>query len=307
MRVLTGALLGLVTACFAQPQPDRRSDRSVDPSAPSTPIAPLPLQYQKQEFPKAIAHILRIPQNYTVSVGVATDLTTVDRFVQKKGAIAGLNAGFFDPINGLSTSYITVLGKQVADPQQNDRLIQNPDLQPYLQQIWNRSEFRRYHCQNSSDQQKSNQKSDRFVYSINYHQDPVPSHCRVMDAVGAGPQLLPQLTAEREGFWDAERGRDAIGLHQPNARSAIGLTAQGEVILVMVEQSQPGGGMTLPQVAQLMQQLGALQALNLDGGTSSALYRVAGAEKFLHWGKRDAQGEAIGRPVKSVILVFNKS
>jgi exopolysaccharide biosynthesis protein len=48
-----------------------------------------------------------------------------------------------------------------------------------------------------------------------------------------------------------------------------------------------------------MTQLGATQALNLDGGTSSAL--IYQGQVYL--GKLDREGRPIGRPVKSILLV----
>ena len=53
---------------------------------------------------------------------------------------------FFDPQNGLTTSSVLLDGAIVADPQQNPRLMENPDLQAYLPAILDRSEFRIYAC-----------------------------------------------------------------------------------------------------------------------------------------------------------------
>lgn len=59
---------------------------------------------------------------------------------------------------------------------------------------------------------------------------------------------------------------------QLNPRSAIGITAAGELLMVTVkgeEDPSRRDGMTLDQFALLMQLLGAKTALNLDGGYSS--------------------------------------
>jgi hypothetical protein len=149
-----------------------------------------------------------------VRVAVADAPALVNEFETTPGclvpdcAVAALNAGFFDPSNGLTTSYVTVDGTLVADPRQNQRLVGNPDLAPYMEQILNRSEFRRYDCGGTPR------------YAITLHQEPTPAGCTLVDAVGAGPQLLPQHTAEAEGFVDTSVTpvRDALGSQAANAR-----------------------------------------------------------------------------------------
>jgi len=204
---------------------------------------------------------------------------------------AAVNAGFFDPNNGLTTSYVVQDGALVADPGQNQRLVGNPDLATYMDRILNRSEFRRYDCGGTPS------------YAIALHQAPVPAGCALVDAVGAGPQLLPQDTSVEEGFVDRAAGRDALGSQSANARSAVGLTADGSVVLVMVAQV-PGvspSGMTMGEVAELMRDRGVIQALNLDGGSSSTL--IYGGTT--HYGRLNASGERVQRPVKSVLWVEN--
>ncbi len=55
-------------------------------------------------------------------------------------------------------------------------------------------------------------------------------------------------------------------------RSAIATTAHGELLLVAIQNSPGGRGPTLGEAAQVMVQLGAIDALNLDGGSSTSLY-----------------------------------
>ncbi|NGZ75003.1 copper amine oxidase [Saccharibacillus sp. VR-M41] len=87
---------------------------------------------------------------------------------------------------------------------------------------------------------------------------------QVEGAVQAGPLLLKNgklaLRASAEGF------RDPHVLNGRAARSAIGITANHELILLTVR------GATLKQLAGIMKRAGAYQAMNLDGGASSGLY-----------------------------------
>ncbi|HEY9889858.1 MAG TPA: phosphodiester glycosidase family protein [Candidatus Obscuribacterales bacterium] len=88
-------------------------------------------------------------------------------------------------------------------------------------------------------------------------------------AVGGGPILVQNgqinANARAEGFSDAFATQAA-------PRSAIAVTPDGNVILVAIHFSPGGRGPTLQEAAQIMQQLGAQDALNLDGGTSTSLY-----------------------------------
>lgn len=83
-------------------------------------------------------------------------------------------------------------------------------------------------------------------------------------ALQAGPRLLVNgkvsLNVAAEGF------RDPKILTGGGARSALGLTRDHKLILLTT------GGATIPQLAEIMKQAGAYQAMNLDGGASSGLY-----------------------------------
>jgi exopolysaccharide biosynthesis protein len=87
---------------------------------------------------------------------------------------------------------------------------------------------------------------------------------RVTDAIGGGPFLV-------------RRGRVVLGpcsggICGRNPRTAIGLTRDGRVLLVVVDGRIRGSvGMTLAELARFMRGLGAASALNLDGGGSSTM------------------------------------
>jgi hypothetical protein len=255
------------------------------------------VEYRTYPTPKGIAHVLKVPTaTFEVSPVVAEGVAQLEEFAQTSGAIAGVNGGFFDPVNQQTTSYIVVQGEVMADPTQNDRLMTNPEMIPYLDQILNRSEFRRYQC------------GEEMQYDIAAHLAPVPSGCELNASLGAGPRLLPQLSLTEEAFAemvDGEFVRDAIGSRFPNARTAIGITETGEILFVMASQlseAPTDSGMTLPELAELMETLGAIQAMNLDGGSSSALYYQGQTQ----YGRVNAEGDRIQRPVKSVLLVHER-
>lgn len=261
--------------------------------SPQPPSPPPTLQYQKQELSQATVHVLRIPNHsrYTLHLDVVDGLQTVADFAQNTTKpVAVINGGYFDPANQQTTSYIRRGDKVLTDPTQNSRLVDNPALKAYLPKILNRSEFRQYQC------------GSKITYAITLYNQPIPPDCTLNYALGAGPQLLPQLTSQAEGFTDSVEGqvvRDAIGSRQPNARSAVGITGQGDVIWVLVEQqSAMKPGLSLPELADFMEQQGAESALNLDGGSSSSLVY----QDQVITGKR-LRGEPLLRPVKSVLMV----
>lgn len=87
--------------------------------------------------------------------------------------------------------------------------------------------------------------------------------------VGAGPVLLENrqivLDAKAEGFSDAF-------IIEAAARSAIGTTEEGNLLIAAVHNRIGGAGPTLAEIAEVMQQMGCVDALNLDGGSSTSLY-----------------------------------
>ena len=87
--------------------------------------------------------------------------------------------------------------------------------------------------------------------------------------LGAGPLLLQNrrivLNPRAEQFSPAFS-------QQAASRSAIGKTAAGTLVIAAFHNRQGGKGPTLKETAQLMQKLGAVAALNLDGGGSTSLY-----------------------------------
>jgi hypothetical protein len=86
----------------------------------------------------------------------------------------------------------------------------------------------------------------------------------VQEAVGAGPNLVTdgevKYNPESEGFSSPKI------LSLGGLRSAIGVSRDGKVLLVTAS------GPTVAQLAQVMLKLGAVHAMNLDGGASSGLY-----------------------------------
>ncbi|MGC8863350.1 MAG: phosphodiester glycosidase family protein, partial [Armatimonadota bacterium] len=117
----------------------------------------------------------------------------------------------------------------------------------------------------------------------------------VAQAVGGGPWLLrqgkPWIDTVAEGFSVSgfEKAR--------HPRTAIGLTRDNKLLLVTVDGRQTiSAGISLPDLAALMKRLGAVTAINLDGGGSTSL-SVRGILV-------NAPSGGIEREIASALLVF---
>ncbi|HWR44352.1 phosphodiester glycosidase family protein [Sporomusa sp.] len=105
--------------------------------------------------------------------------------------------------------------------------------------------------------------------SVKVNQTLGPEWDKTQHALGAGPMLVKNnsvfLTTKIEEF-----GSDVAGGRAP--RTALGLKADGNILVVVVDGRHENSiGMTLLELALFMQELGAQDAMNLDGGGSSEM------------------------------------
>jgi hypothetical protein len=97
---------------------------------------------------------------------------------------------------------------------------------------------------------------------------------KINDAIGGGPELVSdgKVTVD----WQAERFQDSFA-NKRYPRSAVGVTAAGDLWFVTVDGRQPHtAGATLTEMAEIMRGFGCVQAMNLDGGGSAELAIAAG-------------------------------
>ena len=114
-----------------------------------------------------------------------------------------------------------------------------------------------------------------------------PAINRYPYVLGAGPLLIQNsqivVNPKLEGFSTAFAVETA-------PRSAIAQTSTGQILLVTAYKKLNGDALALTEMAQILQQLGAINALNLDGGSSTTLY---------------LGGQVIDRPPNSAARVHN--
>ena len=121
-----------------------------------------------------------------------------------------------------------------------------------------------------------------------------PSPGTIQHAVGGGPRILRDgeisIEAEQEGisqtFVDTRHPRTALGYNE------------NTIYLVTVDGRQEGysAGMSLPELAALLKELGAEDAINLDGGGSTTMW-VTGEI-------RNRPSDGMVRPIANGILIY---
>jgi exopolysaccharide biosynthesis protein len=132
---------------------------------------------------------------------------------------------------------------------------------------------------------------------------PLPLNPAV-SVISAAPVLVrngrPAIDAATEGVIDPTDASFNYGWgEERQPRTMAGIDAHGRLLLVTVDGREPGqsDGVTLDEGAQLMRALGAVSALNLDGGGSSAM--AVDGNLINH--PSDATGE---RPIGDAVLVL---
>lgn len=130
------------------------------------------------------------------------------------------------------------------------------------------------------------QKGNAVSYAVSYvtANNTKADWSDVQTAIGAGPILLKDgksvLNPVKEGFTDETSFQISV------ARSAIGITEDGTILLVGNVKC------TAEELTAIMAELGAVQAIAMDSGSSSGLYSVA--------------EEAVSAPAKAIsnALIF---
>ncbi len=122
---------------------------------------------------------------------------------------------------------------------------------------------------------------------------------KMQTAVGGGPVLVQDGRVKVTN--EEERKFYGKAINDKHPRTAIGYTKDDKLIILMIEGRNPGvaEGASLTQLAEIFTQLGAVEALNLDGGGSSCML-VNGRETIHPSDKKQ-------RPVPAVLMIKKKS
>lgn len=206
-------------------------------------------------------YIIRIPKerNSKVYPFVTKSLTQNKDVFAQTGAELVINAGYFDPNNKGTSSYVIINGETVLDPTTNESLMNNKALLPHLGTILNRTEFRVLNCNGATR------------YDIAPHEAKAPYRCKIVHSVQAGPMLYPDLKLSREYFVakdeDGNVTRDSITALKKCARTAIGIK-DGDLYIIIANIYHK---LTLPELYKICDELKLEKAMNFDGGGSTSL------------------------------------
>lgn len=204
-----------------------------------------------------------------------------------------INAGFFDPKNQKTISYIVNEFQTVEDPIFNSDLMLNPALRKNMKSILDRSEFRILDC------------DSKLKYEIASHSSKVDFLCSIKNSAQGGPQLLPNLRLEEEFFVvkDSEGNviRESASVLHKTPRTLIGIKSlpkgEQELHIFIVTNEHP---MDIFEARDLCASYGLDSAMAFDGGSSTSL-----DYKKIHVVSTQDSGDT-GRALKSFMIVKKK-
>ncbi len=202
-----------------------------------------------------------------------------------------VNAGFFDPKNQKSVSYILTDRQTVEDPIFNENLMSDKEIRGNLDKILNRSEFRIIECISGKTS---------YRYEIVPHKTSVDFSCTIISSAQGGPLVYPELKLEEEFFIlkDDEGNiiRESASVLQKAPRTIIGLK-DGQAHILIITEENP---MTMQEVHELCGKLGLDRAMAFDGGASTSMNYL---NKYNITSIPDSTS---GRSVKSFLIIPKK-
>ena len=189
--------------------------------------------------------------NPNIAVTVATaynGLERVSSIVNRTQAIAGINGGFFNFNPKAPVGLVMTNGQLVAPPLSDKPARAAVGITSTRKAVFDRVGYK-----------------DEKLFSVNS-----TDWSEVIEALGGVSLLVrngqPDVTVLEEGT--------GIGFSTTtHPRTAVGVTKDNQLLWVIVDGRQPelSTGISLDNLANLMIQLGAVDAMNLDGGGSTSM------------------------------------
>ena len=181
-------------------------------------------------------------QKYRAGIGTSKQMKPLSKLAQEHRAIAAINGSYYNMSRGNSVTFLKVDDAVTDSTTENEFRIRVTGAvavrKGKLKVVpWSRSIERGYKK-------------------------------KVGAVLASGPLMLQNGHFADWSMCDS----DFIATKHP--RSAIAVTRDKRVLLITVDGRSPGNaiGMSIPELAHLVKELGAKTALNLDGGGSTMLY-----------------------------------
>ena len=217
-------------------------------------------------------------ENIVVRPYLSSSNATVKSLADKFGAYAAINGGYF--WEGIS--YSAVIYPDKVKARNVGALTRNGKSYPVIRSLFSLSDSFLpsvvwiYHFSGGIDGIYSFESP--LAYTYNDTQPllaPDQSDGTRMDSlltgIGGGPTLVKNgekhVTYNEEIFWGS-----GVGLDKNDPRTAVGYTQDDHVILITADGRQAASeGVGLNELAEIMIDLGCVEAMNLDGGGSSQM------------------------------------
>ena len=216
--------------------------------------------------------------NLVIHPYISSTNRNVRDFVTSVGAYAGVNGGFFGGTNSFSTVVYPneVKAQNVASVTRFSQSF--PVIRSFFGMKMNRTfsvDWIYHFGSNVSDIYKF---SAPMPYTNN-QQTPLPPpqqsagtvYQNLLIGIGGAPTLVKNgqvnVTYDQEIMWGS-----GVGYDNRDPRTAVGYTVDNRVIMIVADGRQVNSeGVGLPELAQIMINLGCIEAMNLDGGGSSQM------------------------------------
>ncbi len=203
---------------------------------------------------------------------------TVNNFVPSVGAYAGINGGFFGATGSLSA----VVYPDEVKAQNVASVTRFNQSYPVIRSLFGMNYDRSFHVNwiyhfgsNVSDIYKFDAPLSYTNNQTNPLSPPEQSagtaYENLLIGIGGAPTLVKNsninITYDEEIMWGS-----GVGYDNRDPRTAVGYTSNNHVIMLTADGRQTSSeGVSLPELAQIMIDLGCAEAMNLDGGGSSQM------------------------------------
>lgn len=254
-------------------------------------------QHLATPVPQSI-HVLEVdPTKFSIIPARALDKCvgreTVLSLSKRKGAVAGVNGGFFEIAghhDGAPCGILKIDGEWYGLP-----------VKPRGAIGWK-----------NRTQEVLFDRVLTHLEGIDFHVDPqtettTSEQWEAMDHIVGGTPILIQNGKKIEDFSPEKTIETFLTLR--HARTAVGLLANGNWVFVVVDGKQPqlSLGMTMNELTDFMQSIGCIEALNLDGGGSSTfVFHDQVINQPTGDGDENDDSVRVLRAVSDAILIMSK-
>ena len=203
---------------------------------------------------------------------------TINNFVPLVGAYAGVNGGFF----GGTNSFSAVVYPYEVKAQNVAAVTRNSQSYPVIRSFFGMNFDRTFNVEwiyHYGNNVSNIFRFDEPMPYTNNQQTPLPPpqqsagsiYENLLVGIGGAPTLVKNsqvnVTYNEEIMWGS-----GVGYDNRDPRTAVGYTADNHVIMIVADGRQAASqGVGLPELAQIMIDLGCVEAMNLDGGGSTQM------------------------------------